>query len=642
MRIAALLLILAAMQNADAADPPPLEVYGRLPFFSLMQLSPEGTRAAARMTYDDKDNIVVIDVATNEFLTRATTAEVNPRQLRFLNEERLILVAGRAVRTWAVGHDFYHRSAAYSFDTRTNEVERLLRNPRDLYPYQSGLGHIIGRDAATDTIFMPAYAGQSQPALGIYAAKPYGRRDRLVVRGNTHTRDWFLDADGTPLVREDFDDDNNIHQIWAVDERGRDEHLIYELETDIPAIGVVGLSADRKSLVLRRSNRSTGGTAYFLMSIADGAMSGPVFYREGVEVERAITDINRVVYGVEYAGFLPTYSFFDEQLEARVETIQRRLPEMASRLVGWDDAFDKLLFAVEGRMTAGSYLMFRRDHPIPVILGHSRPDIPEEFVLPVEMTEYAARDGMTIPALVTAQEGVRENGNAPLVVLPHGGPEAHDTYGFDWIAQYFASRGYVVLQPQFRGSDGFGHHHVVAGEGEWGRKMQSDIDDGVRFLIDAGVADPERVCIVGASYGGYAALAAGAFSPHMYKCVAAIAPVADLPLKMRRERSEHGRDDWVLDYWESLYGAAMSDDDALRAISPVYHAAAFKAPVLLVHGEKDSVVGIDQSRAMYNALRQANKDVEFVRLEGEDHWLTQEQTRIEALRAIAAFIDEHL
>jgi len=641
MRIAALMLFLVAIQPAVAADPPPLEAYGRLPIFDLMQLSPEGTRAAARYTDDGVDVVVTLDVATGKFTSGANAEEVNPRRLRFVNEEQLILVAGRTVRTWNVRHDFDY-STAYSFDSRTNEVRVLLRHARDLYPYQSGLGRVIGRDASTDTIFMPAYIGSTRPVNGIYAVKPSIRRDTIVARGNSDTIDWFLDAEGKPIVREDFDDDDNLHSIWAVDERGKDEKLLYELETDIPAIGVVGLSADRQSLVVLQSSQATGGTAYYLMSIADGSISGPVLHREGVEVERVISDINRVVYGVEYAGFLPSYSFFDKGLEARVNVIQDRLPDMAARLVSWDDAFDKLLFAVEGGITSGAYLVFERDNPMPVVLGHFRPDITEEFVAPVEITEYTARDGMTIPALVTARTDVRETGNAPLVVLPHGGPEAHDTYGFDWMAQFFASRGYVVLQPQFRGSDGFGYDHLVAGQGEWGGMMQTDIDDGVAFLIDAGVANPERVCIVGASYGGYAALAAGAFSPHLYKCVAAIAPVTDLPRKMRRARAEHGGDDWVLDYWESLYGAEMSEKDTLRSISPVYHAEAFAAPVLLIHGEKDTVVDIDQSRAMHKALRKADKDVEFVRLKGEDHWLTQEQTRIEALQTVAAFIDEHL
>ena len=263
-------------------------------------------------------------------------------------------------------------------------------------------------------------------------------------------------------------------------------------------------------------------------------------------------------------------------------------------------------------------------------------------MVPVHVTAYRAADGLTIPALVTVRDEVLEKGNAPLLVIPHGGPASHDVYGFDWLAQYFASRGYVVMQPQFRGSDGFGHDHLVAGRGEWGGKMQSDLDDGVKSLVDQGIADPDRVCMLGASYGGYAALAAGAFSPDIYRCIVSIAGVSDLNLHMRHKQAERGGDDWALDYWEDLYGAEASEKDELSAISPVDHADAFQAPVLLIHGERDTVVRIDQSKVMRKALRKAGKEVTFVKLEGEDHWLTQETTRIEMLQAAAAFIEAHL
>ena len=172
--------------------------------------------------------------------------------------------------------------------------------------------------------------------------------------------------------------------------------------------------------------------------------------------------------------------------------------------------------------------------------------------------------------------------------------------------------------------------------------MQSDLDDGVDFLVEQGIADPQRVCMFGASYGGYAALAAGAFSPDKYRCIVAFAPVADLRRMLSQERRERGRDNWALDYWEGLYGAEASEKEELKALSPVFHADAFKAPVLLIHGKKDTVVRIDQSKAMNKALRKAGKDVTFIQLKGEDHWLTQEDTRIEMLRAAAEFIERHL
>jgi dipeptidyl aminopeptidase/acylaminoacyl peptidase len=230
----------------------------------------------------------------------------------------------------------------------------------------------------------------------------------------------------------------------------------------------------------------------------------------------------------------------------------------------------------------------------------------------------------------------------PLIVLPHGGPRAQDHYGFDWLAQFFASRGYAVFQPQFRGSTGFGRALRDGGNGEYGRKMSTDIDDGVRILIEEKLVDPDRMCVVGASYGGYAALAAGAFSDVGYSCIVAIAPVSDVHRKMAEAKFQSGEDSWDFHYWSEIVGADDSDLAALKEISPVDHAASFKAPVLLLHGKDDSVVPIVQSRVMEDALKDAGKDVEFIKLDGEDHWLSSGETRLATLKAIEKFLKKNL
>jgi dipeptidyl aminopeptidase/acylaminoacyl peptidase len=644
MRLTAAAVALVFLLPAYSQDLPPLEAYGRLPVYDMYALSASGRYGASRITNDGQDAVMVFDLDTHDFVWGADAEEVNPRRLRFVDDDQLILIAGQTIRTFSVRNQFDY-SSAYAMNLSTREIQVLLRRADDLYPYQSGLGNIVGRDPNSKSVYMPAWVEPrlgGAPVNGIYRVRLDKKRAKVVVYGNDDTIDWFLGEDGTPIVREDFDDDRNVHRIWTTDEKGRNKELIYESEGKMRTIGPVGLTAARDALVLLINKRSTGGTAYYLMSLADGEISGPVLDTEGREIERVITDINRVVYGVEFSGFKPSYQFFDKELDQRVRATQDLLVDAASRLVSWSDDFERLVFRVDGGITSGAYLLFDRDEARPKLLGKTRPLIGTEHIAPVAITSYAARDGMTIPALLTAHASVIEQGNAPLIVMPHGGPQAHDRYGFDWMAQYFAGRGYAVLQPQFRGSDGFGYDHHVAGEGEWGGMMQSDLDDGVTFLVDEGIANPERVCMVGASYGGYAALAAGAFSPDMYRCIAAFAPVSDLRRMLKRERSEHGKNHWVLDYWEEFYGADASEKEMLRSISPVFYAEQFEAPVLLIHGKKDTVVNIEQSKVMNSALRKADKDVTFIQLKGEDHWLTQEETRIKTLRALAEFIDTHL
>lgn len=637
--VAAWACMVAAIANAQ--ELPPLEAYGRLPEYDMYELSPSGKLGATRLTADGRDLVVVFDVDTSAFVSGADAAKVNPRYLHFIDDNQLVLVAGRTMRALAVRGSFDY-SSAYALDLSTKEVRVLLRKAEDLYPYQSGLGRIIGSDPETSTIYMPAYAGSAAPALSVFKTDLENSKSRVLVKGNSDTIDWFFDAHGKPLVREDFDDSKNIHKIFVYSSDSRKPRLIYEEQTDIPRFGAVGVTVARDALVLLSRAGGTGQASYFMMSLEDGGISGPVFADTGRGIERVITDINRVVYGVEFAGFKPTYAFFDEELQERVNTVQSRLDGLSARLTSWSQDFSRLVFEVAGGWSSGAYLMFDDVYGSPKVVGQMRRDIGPEHVAPVEIIEYSARDGLAIPALLTARPDIREAGNAPLIVMPHGGPEAHDRYGFDWLAQYFASRGYLVLQPQFRGSDGFGNAHLNAGQGEWGGKMQSDLDDGVEFLVEQGIANPERVCMVGASYGGYAALAAGAFSPDRYRCIVAFAPVTDLRRMLRQERRERGSDNWALDYWEGLHGAGVSEKEELNSLSPVFHADAFKAPVLLIHGRNDTVVRMDQSKVMHKALRKAGKEVTFIELKGEDHWLTQEDTRIEMLRATAKFIQEHL
>lgn len=627
---------------AHAQEPPPLDAYGKLPRFSMYALSPSGRLAATRTVQDGTDAIMIIDVDASDYVVGADASKVNPRWIKFVEEDKVVLVAGQTVRNLRVRGGSYYYGHAYAFDLETKKVAQLMRRAKNLYPHQGGLGKIIGRDPESPTVYMPAFVGVDSPDYGVYAVSLDKRREKLVARGNENTVDWFLGKDGKPMVREDFDDKKNVHRIWLVNERGIDQKLLYEETTEIRSYSTVGVTPDRDALVLLSSSYSTGATSYYLLSLEDGSITGPVLARDELDIQRVITDINRVVYGVEYAGFMPSYAFFDDDLNSRVSVAQQRLDGVAAHLTSWNADFSRLMFRIEGGWSSGAYIVFEKGNPQPFILGMTRPAITKEFVAPVQIFSYEASDGRVIPALLTGRADVLEAGEAPLIVMPHGGPEAHDEYGFDWIPQYFASRGYLVLQPQYRGSDGFGHDHMISGEGEYGGKMLSDIDDGVRHLISEGVADPGRVCAVGASYGGYAVLAAGAFSADMYRCIVSIAGVSDIPKKMARARHTRGRDDWGIDYWEQMYGAESSEKDVLRSISPAYHAESFQAPVLLIHGEKDTRVHIDQSTRMNRALRKAGKDVTFIKLKGEDHWLTKEESRIETLRAAAEFIEQHL
>jgi dipeptidyl aminopeptidase/acylaminoacyl peptidase len=258
----------------------------------------------------------------------------------------------------------------------------------------------------------------------------------------------------------------------------------------------------------------------------------------------------------------------------------------------------------------------------------------------VKGISYKARDGTEIPAFLTMPP-TKSAAPLPLVVLPHGGPQARDYLKFDWLVQFLASRGYVVLQPQFRGSTGFGDAFREAGYRQWGGLMQDDITDGVRAMIDQGIADAHRICIVGASYGGYAALAGAAFTPDLYSCAVSISGVSDLPALMRESVPIYGGAlSTSLSDWKMRIGAP--NDSALTAKSPINSVRTIKIPVLIVYGTGDGVVPNEQSERMARALKSAGKSVTVSVLQGEDHWLSRTETRMQVLKDLDAFLGKHL
>ncbi len=271
-------------------------------------------------------------------------------------------------------------------------------------------------------------------------------------------------------------------------------------------------------------------------------------------------------------------------------------------------------------------------------LGETYPDLPLAWAAPKRRVTYAASDGLEIEAFVTMP--VRAAAKAcPTVVLVHGGPESYDDDHFDWMAQALASRGYLVFQPNFRGSSGYGIDFMAKGYGEWGRRMQSDVSDGVAWLVAQGLTDPKRVAIAGASYGGYAALAGVALQHGIYTCAIAMSGTTD-PKRFMTEtlQTAHfkAKAHSVL-YWQRYFGDAGGWD----AISPLVHAADVDAPVLLIHGRDDAVVSIEESYAMRDALLHAGKPVEMVLLKDEDHYLSKEATRIQALTSVTDFLARH-
>jgi len=293
-----------------------------------------------------------------------------------------------------------------------------------------------------------------------------------------------------------------------------------------------------------------------------------------------------------------------------------------------------------GPKNPATYYVFDAKQNTARRLGQAYRDIAENELGEMVILKYRSRDGTQLPGYLTLPPGKGDK-KLPLVVMPHGGPKSRDYVQYHPWVQLLANRGYAVFQPNFRASAGYGRAFMEAGYKQWGRRVQDDIVDGVRALIADGTVDANRMCIFGWSFGGYAALAGGALASELYKCVIAGAGVSDLPA-MVDEQAKRGTHSGIYKYWVEQIGDSRYELDMMKAASPALNAGNFKAPVLLIHGDADKTVPIDQSRRMEAALKAAGKAVKFLVLPKVGHSPSKVETRVTMYKEIESFLAQHI
>lgn len=398
--------------------------------------------------------------------------------------------------------------------------------------------------------------------------------------------------------------------------------------------GMVPLAVEAESNSLYFVEKLNGRDALYRMKLDGSGSPELVAKNDAVDID-GVTRFGRgqKVIGYTYATDKREVVYFDKEFEGLASSLGRAIPKLP--IISFSDAStdgSKLLIFAGSDTNPGTYYYLDRKTKEMSPLFDVRPALANRTLSPVKHVTYKAADGAVIPAYVTLPPGSTGK-NLGAVVLPHGGPSARDEWGFDWLSQFLAARGYAVIQPNYRGSAGYGDEFRGAnGFKEW-RKAISDVNDAGRYLVEQGIADPQRIAIVGWSYGGYAALQAAATDPGRYKAVAAIAPVTDLGL-LKRQADEYTNADLVKDF--------IGSGDHVREGSPLQNASAIRAPVLLVHGDLDINVGVEHSVRMAKALEDLGKPVEFLRFKQLDHQLEDSQARVQMLTSIGNQLEKAL
>jgi len=642
LAVLAMIGVLVSCLSPAQARQPGIEAFVQAPNLRHARLSPDGTRLAFTTEQDGVSVLIVRDLASGE-IQGSRIDDLRTHGLRWANDRILLLTASEVTDIWGVEGRVDYR-ALLAFDTAGGMSYRQLLRRSNRLGLNLNLAGIAGIDTQTGRLMIPAFDDDRR--LNLLSVDPAEGTARTAARGSRDTRDWVVDASGQPAARIDYSNNRN-RQTLRIPGEGGGWAAIDQDERERPSYSLRGFLPDGRLAVSTRpipgQNAPDRRSGLFVLSLETGELGETLFEHAQYDYSRTVMDpYTNLVVGVAWTEDFEQTTWFDPDLAARQDIVDASLPGQNARLQSWDRNRTRFVVVAETSDMPPVYYLYDVQAQSIDLLGAAYPDITLDVLQPRQHIRYEARDGVSIEAYLTQPAG---EGPFPTVVLPHGGPASRDSGGYDDFAHYLASRGYAVVQPNFRGSSGYGYRWLEAGYGEWGTGvMQHDLSDAVDRLVNAGIADPDRVCIVGASYGGYAALAGLAFTPDLYACGISVAGVSDLPDMMGYVRERYGPSHWILDSWERrLSGSDEAQTQAaLRAVSPAAHAERISAPVLLIHGRNDTVVPIDQSRIMERALRRENHDVQLITLDDGDHWLTSTEMRRRVLSEIEAFLAEHI
>lgn len=651
--LAACASLLAISAQAHTAVAPPLSAFFANPEFSGPQLSPDARHLAVKVSgANNRERLAVVNLLDNSIKVVAQFSDVDVGDVEWVNNERLILntrdrqTAPGDMRfgpgLFAVNRDgsnFRQLAARSAMPDASTSIYKLL-------PWHTYLtGQRGAQDTAAVYVRSTVYA-----STGEVDYEGLRQLDTLTGRSTSvkppgKVRRWLLDQHGEPrlaVTRE-----RNIESIMYREPDGGVWRTLAQFDAYLGganAFTPLSFGPDGTLYVSARMGSDT--LSVHAYDLASGSIKPtPIISLDGYDFSGNLIVRQGKLLGVRHLSDARATRWFDPAMTATQARIDALLPSTINLVsLAARPATPFMLVTSYSDRQPGKFSLFNSDTGKLSIIGETQPLIQPAQMSEQQLVRYTARDGLAIPAWLTVP-ATSSGKQLPLVVLVHGGPYVRGS-SWQWNAevQFLASRGYAVLQPEFRGSTGFGAKHFRAGWKQWGLKMQDDLADGARWAIAEGIADPRRICIAGASYGGYAALMGLVNDPDLFRCAIDWVGVTDINLMYSGHwsfKSDLG-DDWKQYGMPELIGDRTANAAQFQATSPIAQAARITQPLLLAYGAADQRVPLYHGKQFYAAVKQHNRDVEWVVYDEEGHGWTLPKNRIDFWGRVEKFLDRNI
>jgi dipeptidyl aminopeptidase/acylaminoacyl peptidase len=627
-RLCWLLVLIAAFARTAIAQPPPVEELFKRPDYVQLKISPDGRYVAGIVRGQPHDRLGVLEVETRKGRPVTNFADADVLEFYWTNSRRLLLRVGdvhKAAEEARLG-------GWYAVNVDGSELQ-LLAGPRVGFRYLAP-----DPQGGDDIVIAKVWRqGQLEP---LRLNTRSGRITLLTWDGLANVERWWPDRRG--VIRLAYSYERGTERIWYRAAEGERWQKLDEAEEGRLKFRPLAFDFDNRTLYV--AAREDGDKAAIHRYDFEKRRIGERLARHlDVDMGHLVfSHAKRKLLGVAYDADKPGVVWLDEDLARLQQMVDRALPDTVNVLSVADQNSKWGLVAAHSDTRPATFYLLDTEKPALQKFASSRPWIKPEAMSERKFVRYKARDGLDIPAYLTIPRQSAGK-NLPLVVEIHGGPWIRkQSWGFNERAQFLASRGYAVLQPDFRGTLGYGRRHYEASFGQWGLAMQDDITDGVEWLIGQGIADKNRVCLVGGSYGGYATLWGLMKTPDHYRCGVAYIAVTDIGRMFSFNRWDMGRAEWMEYGARSRIGDPDRDREKFASVSPLLHAERLKAPVMLVYGGVDQRVPLKDGWAIRNVLDRHGKKYEWIVYDSEGHGFQDEKNLFDFYRRIEAFLKKHL